>query len=354
MPVHPESFHDPNIIYVGEPTTLPANAAPPVDVYVADLSEDNAFRIAANTGVKTPIPGASYAFALASDRSGNVFLAEPGNLGVIKLPAGGGPETILADGLVQPDGVAVDWADNVYTVGKTLDAGSTFKALKIPADGGPPIVIWTETERIPSAIAVDIPGNVYIYTEHQTTILPIAVVKIPADGGPEIVINVARNDAGNAFAVDPSGQHVYFGDGDQIVKVPVSGGPPARLGTNLRGASGVAVDAAGNVYITDLYNNRIVQIPADSGPQVTIGRTRWPVNVAVQPTLVFNRHPPNLIRELLGGLDRDGGTGLVIGNHFIPIPPRSPVMSIIAQAAAPYLARAIESPELGEHIRTLK
>ena len=159
MPVHPESFHDPNIIYVGEPTTLPANAAPPVDVYVADLSEDNAFRIAANTGVKTPIPGASYAEALASDRSGNVFLAEPGNLGVIKLPAGGGPETILADGLVQPYGVAVDWADNVYTVGKTLDAGSTFKALKIPADGGPPIVIWTETERIPSAIAVDIPGN---------------------------------------------------------------------------------------------------------------------------------------------------------------------------------------------------
>ena len=72
MPVHPGSFHDPNIIYVGEPTTLPANAAPPVDVYVADLSEDNAFRIAANTGVKTPIPGASYAFALASDRSGNV------------------------------------------------------------------------------------------------------------------------------------------------------------------------------------------------------------------------------------------------------------------------------------------
>ena len=130
MPVHPESFHDPNIIYVGEPTTLPANAAPPVDVYVADLSEDNAFRIAANTGVKTPIPGASYAFALASDRSGNVFLAEPGNLGVIKLPAGGGPETILADGLVQPCGVAVDWADNVYTVGKTLDAGSTFKAVK--------------------------------------------------------------------------------------------------------------------------------------------------------------------------------------------------------------------------------
>ncbi len=355
MPVRPGSFHDPNIIYVGEPTTLPPNAAPPVDVYVADLSEDNAFRIAANTGVKTPIPGASYAEALASDRSGNVFLAEPGNLGVIKLPAGGGPETILAQGLVQPYGVAVDWADNVYTVGKTLDAGATFKAVKIPADGGPSIVIWTETERIPYAIAVDIPGNVYIYTEHQTTILPMAVVKIPADGGPDTVINVvARNDPGYAFAVDPSGQHFYFSDGDQILKVPVNGGPPARLGTNLRSDTSVAVDAAGNVYITDTYNNRIVQIPADSGPQVTIGRTEWPINVAVQPTLLFNRHPPNLIRELLGGLDRDGGTGLVIGNHFIPIPPRSAVMSIIAQAAAPYLARAIDDPELGEHIRTLK
>ena len=31
---------------------------------------------------------------------------------------------------MQPYGVAVDWADNVYTVGKTLDAGATFKAVK--------------------------------------------------------------------------------------------------------------------------------------------------------------------------------------------------------------------------------
>ena len=43
MPVHPESFHDPNIIYVGEPTTLPANAARPVDVYVADLPKTMPF-----------------------------------------------------------------------------------------------------------------------------------------------------------------------------------------------------------------------------------------------------------------------------------------------------------------------
>jgi hypothetical protein len=71
-------------------------------------------------------------------------------------------------------------------------------SVKIPADGGPSIVIWTEIERIPYAIAVDVPGNVYIYTQHQTTILPIAVVKIPADGGPDTVINVAGNDAGYA------------------------------------------------------------------------------------------------------------------------------------------------------------
>jgi hypothetical protein len=55
---------------------------------------------------------------------------------------------------------------------------------------------------------------------------------------------------------------------------------------------------------------------------------------------------------LLGAIARDGGGWLVIGDHFIPIPPRSPLIAIIAQAAAPHFDRAITNPILSATIRT--
>ena len=63
--------------------------------------------------------------------------------------------------------------------------------------------------------------------------------------------------------------------------------------------------------------------------------------------------PTGSDRELLGGVIADGGEWFVIGNHFIPIPPRSPLVSIIARAVAPYLGRAVENPKLGDDVRHL-
>lgn len=60
-----------------------------------------------------------------------------------------------------------------------------------------------------------------------------------------------------------------------------------------------------------------------------------------------------LIGSLIGAVDRDGG-GWFVGNKFIPIPPRSPFLSVMAQAAAPHLDRAIENPKLGKDIRRLR
>ena len=71
------------------------------------------------------------------------------------------------------------------------------------------------------------------------------------------------------------------------------------------------------------------------------------------PAPIDDWHPPDLIGELLGGVIAEGGGWFVIGNHFIPIPPRSPLVSIIARAVAPYLGRAVENPKLGDDVRHL-
>ena len=61
-----------------------------------------------------------------------------------------------------------------------------------------------------------------------------------------------------------------------------------------------------------------------------------------------------IVGTLLGGVARGSSGGVVIGKHFIPIPPRSPVMAFILGAAAPYLGGAIENPQLGQLIQQLR
>ena len=61
-----------------------------------------------------------------------------------------------------------------------------------------------------------------------------------------------------------------------------------------------------------------------------------------------------IVGTLLGGVDRGARGGIVIGKHFIPIPPRSPLMSFILGAAAPHLGDAIENHQLGQLIQNLR
>jgi YVTN family beta-propeller protein len=140
---------------------------------------------------------------------------------------------------------------------------------------------------------------------------------------------------------------------------------------------GVAVSPDGTVaYVTELStgtvevidtasNTVIATIPVGAGPAAVAfspdgtrayvanssDRTVSVISVAAAPIDVW--HPPDLMGELLGGVIADGGGWLVIGNHFIPIPPHSPLISIIARAAAPHVGGAVENPMLGNHVRLM-
>jgi hypothetical protein len=335
---------------------------PPVDVYVCSYGEQSGavLRIRADTGDVSTIPGGSMTVSLAADDNGNAYLAERPGTGVagfpvVELPAAGGAQKTLTPGFIA-NSVAVDWAGNVYAIGYSEESDDApYQAVKVPADGAPWTVLWSGSlsDEYPAAIAVDGFLNAYVVSPQ-----PPSVVKIPASGGPQTVIDLTGvlSTAPTQLAVEPSGQHVYIPDAfaDKVVKVPVNGGAPTNVGTGLSGPQGVAVDGAGNVYIADTFNNRVVMVSAEfSGSQFTICRTATPVPVAVQPTPIFYwLDGLGAIGKLLGGA-ADAGGWLVIGDHFIPIPLRSPLMAIIARAAAPYLGRAIQNPEVGAEVRKL-
>ncbi|MCX8558573.1 hypothetical protein OS121_26335 [Mycolicibacterium mucogenicum] len=62
----------------------------------------------------------------------------------------------------------------------------------------------------------------------------------------------------------------------------------------------------------------------------------------------------DLVGKTVGGVDRGGGGGIIIGGHYIPIPPRSPIWAKILRAAQPYLDHGVDSPQLGQLVEQLQ
>jgi hypothetical protein len=71
------------------------------------------------------------------------------------------------------------------------------------------------------------------------------------------------------------------------------------------------------------------------------------------PEPVFD-HIPILIGRLIGGVARDGAGGILIGDHYIPVPPRSPLMEAILEVAGERLSGAVADRQLGELGRKLQ
>ena len=63
---------------------------------------------------------------------------------------------------------------------------------------------------------------------------------------------------------------------------------------------------------------------------------------------------PEIYGKLLGEVAADGGGWIVIGDHFIPVPPRSELVTTLVQTAARYFGGSIENPRLGEELRTMR
>lgn len=196
-------------------------------------------------------------FAVATDTSGNFFIADQNNNRIRKVNSGGIISTFAGNGTIKfggdgsqavggslfsPSGVAADAAGNIFIADpgnvrvRKVDALtgiiSTFAgngSQGFSGDDGPAI---NASLNGPAAVAVDGSGNVYI-----------------ADGSNQRIRKVDSNGIITTVAGD--GNFGFTGDG-----IPATS-------SSLAFPAGVAVDTNGNLFIADTFNSRIRKVDSN-------------------------------------------------------------------------------------------
>jgi streptogramin lyase len=274
-----------------------------------------------------------FPYGVATDGSGNIYVADHGNNTIRKMnasgsvstfagtagPAGSADGTGGAAGFSGPAGVAADGNGNVYvadagnnTIRKITPAGtvSTFAGSSGSAGNSDGTGSGARFNA-PQGVAVDTVGNVYVAdTENDTirkitaggtvTTLAGAPGQTGASNGPG---GSARFNGPYAVAVDSAG-NVYVADyfNAAIRKIDTSGnvttiaGIPGKPGfadgtgsvAQFNEPYGVAVDAGGNIYVADTYNRAIRVISSSTGSVSTLNgqetRFLYPQGIAIDPS----------------------------------------------------------------------
>lgn len=290
------------------------------NLYVAD-TYNNTIRKIAPPGVVTTLAGvagnvgyfdgagAAASFDLpygaATDRAGNIYVADTWNnivrkitpAGVVKTLAGGAPEIGHADGMGAaarfrgPSGVAADGKGNIYVadtannaIRKITPAGLVTTLAGAPGVSGHADGTGAAARFVhPRAVATDRAGNVYVADIHDNTIRKItpagAVSTLAGAAGQTGYADgagaAARFHFPSGIAADGAG-NVYVADtaNNVIRKISRKGvvttlaGSPGQIGhadgmgaaASFFGPHGVATDKAGNVYVADTGNSTVRKI----------------------------------------------------------------------------------------------
>jgi Dockerin type I domain/NHL repeat len=192
----------------------------------------------------------SFPRGVASDSSGNVYVADTDNSTIRKITPAGGVTTLAslagssgsADGTGSaarfrfPQGVATDSSGNVYvadtvnsTIRKTTPAGAVTTLAGLAASFGSADGTGSAARfAFPRGVAIDGSGSVYVADTDNSTIR-----KITPAGGVTTLAGLAG----------------VFGNAD-------GPGSAARFGFPI----GVATDSSGNVYVADNFNHTIRKI----------------------------------------------------------------------------------------------
>ena len=213
---------------------------------------------------------------VAVDGAGNIYVTDSLIGSVLEYEAVNGVVSAsptvrtLASGFLDINGIAVDGSGNVY-VASASNQVKEILAVNGVIPASPTIVGLGSGFNQPYGVAVDAAGNVYVadYGSHQVKEILAVNGVIPATPTMRTLGSGLNNPVG--VAVDAAG-NVYIADEGSGVKEieAVNGAIPASptirtLGSDLNGPVGVAVDAAGNVYVTDGGTNQVKEIVAGSG-----------------------------------------------------------------------------------------
>ena len=235
------------------------------DIYVADPENGRVLHYdivggrpsTVGTGLRSPQ-------GVAVDGEGNVYIADqPSHLidtadppegRLIKVSADGLTQTVLADDLYVPWGVAAD-DDHVY-VSDFSDAGGVYR---MDHDGGNRSTVDTGA-LFPAGLAVDPDGNLLVADPFTST-----VRKVPADGSASFAI-----DAGVSFpwdvATDADSDVILAGGfGGPTVVVPGGVGTPAAVGPAHESPYAGAVTPVGDMLVADAGRGAVTRFELESG-----------------------------------------------------------------------------------------
>jgi sugar lactone lactonase YvrE len=226
--------------------------------------------------VTLPLTGLINPSGVAVDSAGNLYVADTVNHRVLKLAAGSSTQTVLPlTGLINPSGVAVDSAGNLYVADWPNN-----RVVKLAAGSSTQTVLPFTGLNAPEGVAVDAAGNLYVTDSRNNRGLELAA----GSSSQTVLPFTGLGDPGGA-AVDAAG-NLYVTDhhNDRVLKLaPGSGTQTVLPFTGLNGPIDVAVDTAGNLYVADNGNSRVVKLAAGSATQTVLPLTgvNGPVGVAV-------------------------------------------------------------------------
>ena len=263
-------------VEAGRQTIVPANRAPQQPVAV----DTGAVTVWAN-GFSWSVlsrPGQLHnPRHLAVDAQGNVYVADTGNVRIVKISPSGRQLAAWGskgDGVGQfhePTGVAVDASGNIYVTDDSDLALIRGQIIKLSPSGQELARYQAYRAQdpdleFPASITLDGQGNMYVADPY---LYRAAIYKFSPNGdllshwGLVSPVGVAVDSAGNIYAADQDIGHNVF----QIIELGPDGAPLAHWG----GAAGtkpgefntesdVAVDRHGNIYVADSFNNRVQEL----------------------------------------------------------------------------------------------
>jgi uncharacterized protein (TIGR03437 family) len=257
---------------------------------------------------------------IAMDGGGNLYIADSGNRrirkvsasGVISTIAGNGTLIAAADGvgatntgLVDPRGVAVDGAGNIYIaetsgarIRRVISDGTihTYAGTGVFGDSGDGGQATSAQISSPFGIAIDAANNLYISDVGASKIRKVTASGVistvagngqrgaSGDGGAATSasidpLGIAVDSAGNVFFADQDNNKVReivaatgvikTGAGDGNLGFKGDGGP--AINAQLNSPSALTIDAAGNLYIADTNNFRIRRVSGVASPAAVPG-----------------------------------------------------------------------------------
>jgi YVTN family beta-propeller protein len=292
--------------------------------------------------------GSRFGMGLSPDGV-NIYVTEFGNtVSVIDLATHTVTSTITVGetpiGVAfSPDGAHAYVPNGGSDTVSVIDTATKTVATTIPIAGA------DDSRPCPVSVAVS-PDGAHAYVANAFFHAPNGAVSVIDTTTNSVIATIPVGAIPDVVAVSPDGARVYVTNyWDGVVEV---GGKIVTWGA---GTVSV-IDAAARTVAATITVGRLprgVAVSPDSSRAYVANVGDNTVSV-ISTAPVLSPPSAKLIGGLIGAVERDGGGWFVVGNKFIPVPPRSPFLSVMAEAAAPHLDQAIDNPKLAKDLRNLR